>query len=143
TVRPSLNAGAITVTEPLPICYNGNPSAIGNSSSPSGGDSNYSYQWQVSTNNSTWSNISGATAVTYDPGPLTSNRWYRRRVTSCGETKYTSSVQITVRPSLNAGAPARPQTDRYSGDPSALGNSSSPSGGDSNYSYQWQVSTNN
>jgi uncharacterized repeat protein (TIGR01451 family) len=38
------------------------------------------YQWQVSTDNVTFSDIVGATSQNYDPAPITATRYYRRRV---------------------------------------------------------------
>ncbi|WP_421977255.1 DUF6443 domain-containing protein [Roseivirga seohaensis] len=141
TVNPSLNAGSINGAQT--ICYNGDPSILGNATSPSNGDGSYAYQWQISTNNSTWSNISGATSNTYNPpSGLTADRWYRRVVTSCGETKITTSVKVTVRASLNAGSINGVQTICYNDTPSILGNATSPTGGDGAYQYQWQYSTN-
>ncbi|NRA47906.1 MAG: hypothetical protein HRU12_02120, partial [Phaeodactylibacter sp.] len=141
TVRSSLNAGTLSGAQT--ICYNGNPSAISSGTSVSGGDGSYSYQWQVSSNNSSWSNISGATGATYDPGVLTSNRWYRRRVSSCGETKYTSSIKVTVYPALSAGSIGNAQTLAYNSDPSSLTNTGNASGGNGSIAYQWQISSDN
>jgi len=47
--------------------------------------SGITYQWQSSPNNSTWTNISGATLETYD-GSQTAATWYRCRVTCSGGT---------------------------------------------------------
>ncbi|WP_350284652.1 DUF6443 domain-containing protein [uncultured Croceitalea sp.] len=142
TVRANLSAGSIGGTQT--VCYSGDPSTLGNSSSPSGGNGSYAYQWQISTNNSSFSNVSGATSSTYNPpGGQTATRWYRRRVISCSQTKYTGSVKVTVRANLNPGSITGAQTVCYNGDPGTLGNSASPSGGNGSYAYQWQISTNN
>src|SRR5690606_18860840 len=69
---------------------------LGNTTSPTGGDGNYSFQWQQSSNNSSWTNISGATSSTYATGTVTATRWYRKRVDSCSQTKYTTSVKVTT-----------------------------------------------
>jgi hypothetical protein len=63
------------------------------------------YQWQSSTDNSTWTNITGATLPTYSPGTLTASGsttqtfYYRRGMTSdyC-ELAYTYAAGITVYP---------------------------------------------
>lgn len=53
------------------------------------------YQWQSSSNNSTWSNISGATSSTYTASPLATT--YYRCVVSCGaSSSNSSSIQVTV-----------------------------------------------
>ncbi|WP_350291401.1 hypothetical protein, partial [uncultured Croceitalea sp.] len=143
TVYSNLVAGSIGGTQT--ICYNGNPSTLSNSSSPIGGDGSYSYQWQYSNTSGTsgFSNISGATSSSYNPpSGLTASRWYRRRVISCSQTKYTSSVKVTVNPTLSAGSISGAQTVCYNGNPSTLSSSSNASGGNGSYSYQWQYSTN-
>ncbi|MEP1035101.1 DUF6443 domain-containing protein [Ekhidna sp.] len=141
TVHPSLSAGSISNAQTL--CYNGNPAALTSTGSASGGDGNLSYQWQYSLNGSTgWTNLSGQTGTTYNPPALTQSRWYRRRVISCGETKYTNSVKITIHPDLNPGAISGAQSICYNNAPSTLGNTTSATGGGSGLTYQWQESTN-
>lgn len=76
----TVNEGSIGSAQT--ICYNSTPSSLTNSTSASGGSGSYSYQWQSPSNNSTWSNISGATSSTYAPGALTSSTYYRRAVKS-------------------------------------------------------------
>ncbi|WP_422360231.1 RHS repeat-associated core domain-containing protein [Reichenbachiella sp.] len=134
----NLNAGNTSGAKT--ICYGASAGTLGNSSSASGGLSSYSYQWQVSSNNSSWSNISGATGKTYSPGNLTATRYYRRRVTSCGKTKYAASEKITVRGNLKAGSIGNAQTVCYNGNPSTLTNTASASGG-ATRTYRWQKST--
>ncbi|MEQ9403514.1 MAG: DUF6443 domain-containing protein [Cyclobacteriaceae bacterium] len=137
TVYASLSAGSISNAQT--VCYNGNPSSLTNSGSPTGGNSSYGYQWEYSNNGSSgWTNISGATAATYDPGILTSDRWYRRRVQSCGETDYTGTIKVTVLDNLTAGSIGNAQTICYNSDPAVLSNTSAPTGGNSTFSYQWQ-----
>ena len=86
TVCNVLNSGSITGTQT--VCYAGNPTTLGNSASASGGDGSYTYSWQYSPNNSSWYGISGATSATYDPpSGETQTKWYRRRVSSCSQTK--------------------------------------------------------
>ncbi|MEX0275087.1 MAG: DUF6443 domain-containing protein, partial [Flavobacteriaceae bacterium] len=142
TVRSPLTAGNINGAQT--ICYNSDPTNLGSTSSPSGGDGVYSYQWEYSTNNSSWNSISGATSASYNPSTnLTADRWYRRTVTSCGETKTTASIKVTVRATLQPGSISGAQTICYNNDPTNLGNVTSPSGGNASYSYQWEYSTNN
>ncbi|MEQ9405057.1 MAG: DUF6443 domain-containing protein [Cyclobacteriaceae bacterium] len=142
TIYNDVAAGSIGNAQT--VCYNGNPSALTNTGSASGGNGSFQYQWQSSTNGSSgWTDISGATSTTYDPGALTSSRWYRRRVkaTACSGYKYTSSVKVTVRSSLNAGSVGNGQTVCYAFDPAAFTSTASASGGDGNYAYQWQYYT--
>ena len=109
------------------ICLDDDPTILGNSSSASGGSGGYSYQWQISENGgSSWLNLPVATA-TYDPAAgLTTDTWYRRGVTSCGTTKYTSSVKITVLTTQTA-QPTSPSITNNCGN-TVLTRSTPPSG---------------
>ncbi|MDR1645535.1 MAG: hypothetical protein LBS05_06920, partial [Tannerellaceae bacterium] len=142
TVRANLTAGAIGSAQT--ICYNTAPAAFTQTTAPSGGTGTYTYQWQYSTDNSAWTNISGATAVTYTSGNLTANRYFRRAVTSstCG-TVYSASILITVLPNLTAGAIGSAQSICYNTAPVAFTQTTAPAGGTGTYTYQWQYSTDN
>ena len=104
----SINAGAIGSNQT--ICSGNTPSALTNVTSPSGG-SGYSYQWQSSSNNSTWNNISGAASITYSPGTLSSSTYIRRVVSSsCNTAVNTAPVLITVNTANTAGIPSSTPT---------------------------------
>jgi LruC domain-containing protein len=104
----SINAGAIGSNQT--ICSGNTPSALTNVTSPSGG-SGYSYQWQSSSNNSTWNNISGAASITYSPETLSSSTYIRRVVTSsCNTAVNTAPVLITVNTANTAGSPSSTPT---------------------------------
>jgi hypothetical protein len=103
TVNGALTPGAIGTAQA--ICYNTPPAGFTQTTAPTGGTGTYTYQWQNSPDNSTWTNITGATAATYAPGQLTANTYYRRAVTSgtCG-TVYSASILITVNPAVTVNA---------------------------------------
>ncbi|OYU84516.1 MAG: hypothetical protein CFE24_06405 [Flavobacterium sp. BFFFF2] len=69
-----------TITGTTTICNGQTPSTFGSSSLPSGqiGNASLEYQWQMSLNNSTFSDISGANATTYSPGSLSATTYYLR-----------------------------------------------------------------
>lgn len=138
-VYPVLQAGAITPGAAT-INYNTVPAQL--TANPAGGNGIYTYQWQVSSNNTSWSNISGATAKTYSPGNLTATTYYRVIVTSNGVTVNSNSTAITVLGLLNAGTvtPANPYIN-YNSSPGAL--TVSPTGGNGSYAFQWQTSADN
>jgi len=75
TVTPILTAGIASADQV--ICYNSAPAAI-NATTPTGGDGTYTYQWQVSSDNVTFSNIPGAIALSYSPAALTQTTYYRQ-----------------------------------------------------------------
>jgi hypothetical protein len=61
------------------------------------GSSGGTFQWQVSSDNITFSDISGATTATYSPGILTATRYFRVSVSSPGGCQFISNtVTITV-----------------------------------------------
>ncbi len=104
----SINAGTIGSNQT--ICSGNTPSALTNVTSPSGG-SGYSYQWQSSSNNSTWNNIGGASSITYSPGTLTSSAYIRRVVSSsCNTPVNTAPILITVNTANTAGSPSSTPT---------------------------------
>ena len=100
----------LTVQEPLSppdmpanqqICYNAIPTEL-IATSASGGSGPYTYQWQNSPDGSVWTNIPGATDLTYSPPALTSTTYYRIVVIDggtpwCG-TVNSAAVLITVSP---------------------------------------------
>ena len=95
----NLTAGTIGTAQS--ICYNTVPAPLTQLTAPSGGDGTYTYQWQSSANNSTWTNISGATMSTYAPPALLASTYFRRTVTSGSYTPvYSASVLKTVSPQI-------------------------------------------
>ncbi len=113
TTQITINSGVISgsITNAEEICYNGNPSTLTNTQSPSNGGGNYINTWQYSANgNSGWTTINGATGLSYTPPPrLKTTRWYRRGSTSCGSTSYTAPIKTTVKaivqPAIGADVP--------------------------------------
>ncbi|MBN2215197.1 MAG: gliding motility-associated C-terminal domain-containing protein, partial [Bacteroidales bacterium] len=73
---------------------------------PSGGSGTYAYQWQSSPDGSAWTDIGGATGVSYDPGPITATTHYRVMIDPAGmpdcgiATSSTNTIAITVDPLL-------------------------------------------
>jgi len=61
------------------------------STSPSGGNGIYGYQWQSSLNNSTWTPIANAYASSYSPQNQTASTYYRL-ITTSGSASVTSNT---------------------------------------------------
>ena len=92
------NAGTIQGGK---ICCNScNPAVISNTNSASGGSGgNIQYQWQYRNGTSgNWTNVSGATGLTYDPPYLTFSRQYRRAAkrTTCGNWIHSNIITFIV-----------------------------------------------
>ncbi len=138
SVYSNITGGSIGITQT--ICYNTIPAGLTELTSPTGGTGNYTYQWQHSANNLTWTNISGSTSASFSPGALLVNSYYRRVVSSgsCG-TAFTFSVLISVRPELTVPVASGDRTICYNTLPTAL-SASAASGGSGIFTYQWQSS---
>ncbi|TDO22397.1 PKD domain-containing protein [Pedobacter duraquae] len=65
---------------------------------PSGGSGTYTYTWERSTDQITWTAITGATAQNYQPGILNTTTYYRRNTITGICTGMSNIVMITVNP---------------------------------------------
>src|SRR6185437_3946288 len=140
TVDPIFVVGTVSANQT--ICYNTTPAKLNNVTLPTGGSVVYTYQWQSSPDNTTWTNITGATATslaTASMGNLTAITYYRRQETDnagCG-SGYSTVITITVDAPLANGSVGSNQTICNGATPAGLANITSPSGGSGTYTYQW------
>jgi hypothetical protein len=141
TVYSNLVAGTLGTNQN--ICYNTQPDQLTQIVAPSGGSGTYLYQWQSSTDNTNWTNIDGATSVSYNPAALTTERWYRRNVISGPCNATSNTVHISVYPDLKSGTIGSDQTICYNTMPASLSQITAPTGGTGTFSYQWQSSSDN
>ncbi len=133
----SLTPGSISSSQT--ICTGGDPTTF--TSTPATTNAPLvTYQWQMSTDNSSWTNITSATSATYDPPALTTTTYYRRLVNVLiGSTVIcqgmTAAITVTVVADPTVSAPTG-QTICTGGTPAAL--TVTASGGiNSSYTYQW------
>ncbi len=127
------------------ICYDSIPSVLTFATNPSGGGAIYSYQWQQSNDSITFTNIIGATAITYKPTKLTTTKYYRVLVTStfgCG-TVSTNIIKVKVYEKFIGAQIGNSVEVCYSYVPVPLYITQRPLGGSKIYGYQWQYSTDN
>ncbi|MDR6567665.1 T9SS type B sorting domain-containing protein [Chitinophaga ginsengisegetis] len=100
-----------TIQDDQTVCVTETPMAI-RSIALTGGNGTYTYQWQQSTAgaNGPFTNITGATSATYQPGLLAANTWYRRVVASGACINNISNVvkitAITISPIVTFTPPA-------------------------------------
>ena len=121
------------------ICYNGDPAAFTNTTSPSGGDNSWTYSWESKVGAGAWTAISGANAITYDaPLGLTQTTQYRRAATNGCATVYSNTITVTVYSAMDGGTIAADQSICYNGNPAAFTNTLSPSGGNGAWTYSWE-----
>jgi hypothetical protein len=147
TVQNNVNPGTISADQT--ICEGGDPALLSSLTDPSGG-STLTYQWQISTTSAVagFSDISGATSLTYDPpGPVSVNTWYRRVTIStlsgnvCS-SYFSNAVSITINKFTSAGEIAADQV-LCLGDIPAAFTSTSPASSNGVITYQWQSSPDN
>ncbi|MGI4867418.1 MAG: gliding motility-associated C-terminal domain-containing protein [Janthinobacterium lividum] len=127
------------------LCAGDTPAPLTSTASAADGIGQYTYQWQSSPDNVTWTDISGANAPGYTPGALTVTTYFRRLVTSgfCAPRTPTASVAITVLPALTAGSIAADQTVCAGSTPAPLTSSAAATGGTGTFAYQWESSLDN
>jgi len=96
TFNPQVFPG--TITPPYLVINSGtSPGTLtGNAATGGNCSGSYTYQWQNSTNGTTWTNISGTNSLSYTPGTLTSTTWYRREAICGTDTERSNSAQIVV-----------------------------------------------
>lgn len=138
------NGGTITGDEEN--CGSFDPATITSSSSPSGGSGGSpEYQWQSSANNSTWSDISGATSTTYNPTTITTTQYYRRKArrNPCTSWVYSNTVIKTVVVNYTSGGTITGDEENCNNfDPTTITSSTAASGGSGGtLAYQWQENT--
>ncbi|MDD3633881.1 MAG: gliding motility-associated C-terminal domain-containing protein [Bacteroidales bacterium] len=144
-VLAQLDPGSISYSGVVPICYNTTPGTINSTAPATGGDNNFTYQWQWSTNLVDWNNIVGANGASYTPtDPITVETYFRRMATStqCGPV-FSAHVTISVHDEIDGGSITGDQTICYGEAPySGFLNAVLPSGGSNAFSYKWQYSEN-
>ncbi|RZK62617.1 MAG: PKD domain-containing protein, partial [Hymenobacter sp.] len=111
------------------------------------------YQWQTSTDNTTFTDIGGATGATYTPPsnlPVGITYFKRRAQLLLPNQSgpyctpsFTASVAITVVPAVVAGTIAADQTVCAGSTAAPLTSSAPATGGSGTFAYQWESSTDN
>ena len=126
------------------ICASQVPNEL-TASQPKGGDGEYDYDWQQSTDNKiTWVTAAGGTNVslrTFQPPALSQSIWYRRIVTSDTITDISREIQVYVYPAIGDNRITGEDTLCYNMDAKPVqGLMTTPTGGNGSYSYVWENS---
>ncbi|WP_299819055.1 gliding motility-associated C-terminal domain-containing protein [uncultured Pontibacter sp.] len=121
------------------ICEGNTPGTLSGN-----GEAAYTYQWYQSTTGAdgTFEAIAGATARDHVPAALQSTTWYRRAIIlgNCSSVSNTIAVQVQPAIANNAITNTGQSTICYNTRPAAL-EGSKPTGGNSSYTYLWQVAS--
>ena len=147
TISNALTPGTISNTSQT-IAYNTTPATL-NCSVASYGycTPSYQYQWQKSPDNSSWTDISGATSQNLSfSTELIQTTYYRRRVyeTNTSTYAYSNTATVFVNPPFSSPVISPATQDIFSGDAAiTITLTELPTGGNcgGSYSYFWQTST--
>ena len=141
TVAAPFTAGSISGNQS--ICSNSTATTLTSTTAASGGSGTTTYNWQQSTNGTTWTNATGTrTNATYSPGTLSATTHYRRQAeNSCG-TVESNTVIVTVALPLVAGSIGNAQTLCSGNTAATLSSTTAASGGTGIITYRWQSSPN-
>ena len=93
--------GGTTIASANPICSNA--TLILSDTGSTAGIGGLTYQWETSTNGTTWTKISGATSATDTVIGLTTSTYFRRVITCTfsNQKGYATPVQVTINPFIN------------------------------------------
>ncbi|MFD1468854.1 gliding motility-associated C-terminal domain-containing protein [Hymenobacter caeli] len=141
TVLPAVVAGSIAADQA--VCAGATPAPLTSAAPASGGSGTFTYQWEASPDNITWTSVAGATAETFAPGPLTATTYFRRQALSGPCNAPSNAVALTVLPALTAGTIAADQALCAGGTPAPLTGSAPATGGTGPVAYQWEASADN
>lgn len=127
------------------ICYNQDPVAL-TGATPANGSVHdyYLYKWIQNTTNTNWTTSPSAAGTFsnsgYDPPSLTNTTYYQRVVTSGRCVSYSTSVTVTVLPSITGNVTTRPDSVICEGSLFNNLGASAPGGGDNSYTFLWEES---
>ncbi len=124
------------------ICFNTVADTLRVTQLAQGGNNNFIYQWQESTDGLTWLDLNNQIGLKFSPGILSSTKYYRvKAVSSFGCSFITSdSIKVNVYNDLHGGIIEHTQVICYDSIPNRFTFLTIPSGGGGNYSFQWQIS---
>jgi gliding motility-associated-like protein len=99
TVNPALTAGSISANQT--ICVGATPATLTSSTAAAGGTGTITYEWQSSTDGTTYTTISGAASATYSPAATSVNTYFKRGARTANDNVvYSSAIVITVQQSV-------------------------------------------
>lgn len=139
TVLPKVSFGSIGSNQT--ICYNTKPSEFVNTTSPSGGNGTFTYKWQYSIDNNSWTDIAGATSASlvYSSNLKVTTYFRRVAITNC-DTGYSNTIKITVNKERIAGTIGENQNICPGGYGERIVNKTLPLGGNNSFTYSWESS---
>ncbi|MGI4871891.1 MAG: gliding motility-associated C-terminal domain-containing protein, partial [Janthinobacterium lividum] len=136
TVNPSIQPGTIGANQTVCPLFAANP--LTEVTAASAGVGTYTYQWEQSLDNLTWTPIPNATGTTYSPGLLTVSTYFRRRASSGDCASAVSNVvYLQVQPVLAVGVTLPTPAAQCAGTPMTF--TPVPTNAGPNPTYRWFV----
>lgn len=144
-ITVSAAVAPVFTQNPESASYSVNATAVPLSVTYTSATTPVAYQWQISDDNSNWSNISGATNPTYTPATDTSGVEYYRVVVTVGNPGYTASA-TSGSATITVGVPTpvfirQPQDATYNVRAQAQPMDATASAPGCTLTYQWQMKT--
>lgn len=161
-VRARFSTGTIFYSNVATVNVNPVPQAVPGTISPSaisvitntspgtftstpatGGTGTYAYQWETSTDNNNWSDISGANGLSYTAPAITATTYYRIRIPAVNApgSVYTNTATVSIAPPLTGGTiSGNAGPVNYNTSPGSLSGTVASGSVCSAYMYQWQQS---
>ena len=133
------------IGDPDTLCYGQNASLLGSRQTLLDGNGIYTFNWQSSTDNVSFSNTSSTTESYLPASGLTQTTWYRRIVNSGSCVNTSAAIRINVLEPVSNNSLLTPPQEICEGMLfSNLQGTIAPvlSGGDNSYRYLWESSTN-
>lgn len=128
-----------SISESHAVCSGDTPNLI-SGSNPRGGDGNYVYSWEKSTDGSSWESID-STRIDLQPGPLYDTIYYRRIVESAGIVDISAPIKIVVHEWIVGNHIFPDDTISCIGNiADTITGTTVEMGGDGFYDYYWQSS---
>jgi hypothetical protein len=139
TVNNELTGGKIGSDQE--ICYNNKPVAFTSVTNASGGRGTNTYEWQYSTNGTSWTAIGSSNSAAYTHNVnLTRTTKYRRKYSNTCGTVYSDTITVTVNVPLNPGTIVAENPVICHNTPVKIISTDPASGGKGTISYHWQYS---
>ncbi|MFM9838192.1 MAG: PKD-like domain-containing protein [Cyclobacteriaceae bacterium] len=150
TNSPGTIAHPLSAISPITICSGTDPAAFTSSLAAVGGGPSppgLTYQWQSATNaafTAGVTNIPASNSAVFDPGPITSDTYFRRTASSgqCA-TVFSNIIGFVVNTPVVAGSILGGTTLCSGSIPPVISNQTDGSGGNGTPSYTWESSTDN
>jgi gliding motility-associated-like protein len=139
TIQPQISGN--TIGNDVTLCQGSPSPAINPAATISGGNNNYTYSWESSTDGVTWTAISG-TGSSITPGTFSTTTMFRRTVNSGTCSNISNTVTIYIQSPISNTAIDGDHTICEGSTPPLL-TGPGAGGGSGTFNYQWETSTDN